>query len=241
MENTSLMVSDPLNPSGVAMITVDKNGENCIVVASGSNATLNPVNLFNAREKIEKAFVVLMQLEIPVATVEHVISVAAPTHVKVVLNPAPACTLPDELFQYISIITPNTTEAHMLCGIEITDDASLEKAAHILHAKGVETVIITLGARGAFVLHENACVIVEAPKVDTMDTTAAGDVFNGALVVSLSEGNDVITATKFACRAAAISVTRMGAQSSVPYRKEMETIIKNKTVSKAEATDKIVH
>ena len=222
--NTSLIISDPLNPSGVAMITVDKNGENCIVVASGSNAELTPINLYNAKDKIEAAFIVLMQLEIPVATVEHVIAVAAAANVKVVLNPAPVCALSDDLLQYVSIITPNETEAQMLTGIVITDDESAKKAAQILHEKGIETVIITLGPRGAMVLNKEDCVIIEAPKVVAVDTTAAGDVFNGALVVSLSEGNDILTATAFACKAAAISVTRMGAQASAPYKNEMRIV-----------------
>jgi len=222
--NTSLIISDPLNPSGVAMITVDKNGENCIVVASGSNAALTPINLYNAKEKIEAAFIVLMQLEIPVATVEHVITVAAAANVKVVLNPAPVCALSDDLLRYVSIITPNETEAQMLTGVSITDDESAKKAAQILHEKGIETVIITLGPRGAMVLHNNDCIIIEAPKVVAVDTTAAGDVFNGALVVSLSEGNDILTATAFACKAAAISVTRMGAQASAPYKNEVRTV-----------------
>jgi len=228
--NTSLIISDPLNPSGVAMITVDKNGENCIVVASGSNAELTPINLYNAKDKIEAAFIVLMQLEIPVATVEHVIAVAAAANVKVVLNPAPVCALSDDLLQYVSIITPNETEAQMLTGIVITDDESAKKAAQILHEKGIETVIITLGPRGAMVLNKEDCVIIEAPKVVAVDTTAAGDVFNGALVVSLSEGNDILTATAFACKAAAISVTRMGAQASAPYKNEMRTVKFNEVV-----------
>ena len=228
--NTSLIISDPLNPSGVAMITVDKNGENCIVVASGSNAELTPINLYNAKDKIEAAFIVLMQLEIPVATVEHVIAVAAAANVKVVLNPAPVCALSDDLLQYVSIITPNETEAQMLTGIVITDDESVKKAAQILYEKGIETVIITLGPRGAMVLNKEDCVIIEAPKVVAVDTTAAGDVFNGALVVSLSEGNDILTATAFACKAAAISVTRMGAQTSAPYKNELRTMKFNEVV-----------
>ena len=228
--NTSLIISDPLNPSGVAMITVDKNGENCIVVASGSNAELTPINLYNAKDKIEAAFIVLMQLEIPVATVEHVIAVAAAANVKVVLNPAPVCALSDDLLRYVSIITPNETEAQMLTGVSITDDDSAKKAAQILHEKGIETVIITLGPRGAMVLNKEDCVIIEAPKVVAVDTTAAGDVFNGALVVSLSDGNDILTATAFACKAAAISVTRMGAQASAPYKNEVRTVKFNDVV-----------
>lgn len=220
--DTSFMASDDSNPSGVALINVDSQGENCIVVAPGSNATLSASDITKAKEKIENASVVLLQLEIPVATVEYAISEAVNANVKVVLNPAPACTLPETMYQSISIITPNITEAQMLSGIEITDDSSLKKAAGILHDKGVATVIITRGAKGAAVLHENNFSFITAPGVDPIDTTAAGDVFNGALAVSLAEGNDILTATEFACRAAAISVTRMGAQSAAPYRHELQ-------------------
>jgi ribokinase len=126
------------------------------------------------------------------------------------------------MYQSISIMTPNITEAQMLSGMEITDDSLLKKAASMLRDKGVATIIITLGARGAAVLHENNFSFITAPVVDPIDTTAAGDVFNGALAVSLAEGKDIHTATEFACRAAAISVTRMGAQSAAPYRHELQ-------------------
>lgn len=220
--DTSFMASDVANPSGVALITVDNKGENCIVVAPGSNATLSASDIAKAKEKIKNASLILLQLEIPVATVEYAISEAANADVRVILNPAPACPLPESMYQSISIMTPNITEAQMLSGMEITDDSSLKKAAGVLRDKGVATIIITLGARGAAVLHENNFSFIAAPGVDPVDTTAAGDVFNGALAVSLAEGNDIHTATEFACRAAAISVTRMGAQSAAPYRHELQ-------------------
>ncbi len=220
--NTSFIISDPVNPSGVALITVDNNGENCIVVASGSNATLSPVDLFKATAIIEQATIVLLQLEISIATVEHVISIAAAHNVKVVLNPAPVFPLSDALLQHISILTPNETEASMLSGIKITDDATAEQAARFLNMKGVETVIITLGSKGALVLHQNIVTLVRSPVVKAMDTTAAGDVFNGALVVALAEKKTMIEAVNFACKAASISVTRMGAQASVPYKHELD-------------------
>lgn len=221
--NTSFIISDPVNPSGVALITVDNNGENCIVVASGSNATLSPIDLFKATAVIEQATIVLLQLEISIATVEHVIAVAAAHKVKVVLNPAPVCPLSDALLQHISILTPNETEASMLSGIKITDNETAEQAARLLNKKGVETVIITLGSKGALVLHQNIVTLVQSPVVKAMDTTAAGDVFNGALVVALAENKTMIEAVHFACKAASISVTRMGAQASAPYKNELNS------------------
>jgi len=228
--DTSHIFSDSKNPSGVALITVDAKGENCIVVASGANATLSAADLAKAKETIQQSSIILMQLEIPISSVEYVISLAENGQAKVVLNPAPACTLPDELLSKISIITPNKTEAEMLTGIPITDINSAEKAAMALSEKGIETVIITLGSKGAMVLDNNAFTMVPAPIVDAVDTTAAGDVFNGALVVALSEGKDMLEAVSFACKAAAISVTRMGAQSSTPSRNEVEVFAYNKSV-----------
>jgi len=219
--NTVYLVSDLKNPSGVALITVDKNAENCIVVASGANATLSPADLQKAQQAIEQAKIVLMQLEIPLSTVEYVADIAAAAGVKVVLNPAPACELPDALLKKISIITPNKNEAEMLSGISVNDMESAKLAAQIIKDKGVETVIITLGSNGALVLHNGLFTHVPAVQVEAVDTTAAGDVFNGALVVGLAEKNDIYEAVAFACAASAISVTRLGAQSSAPFKKEV--------------------
>lgn len=220
--NTKYLVSDPINPSGVALITVDKNGENCIVVASGTNATLIPADLQKAEAEIKNAAIVLMQLEIPVETVEWVAKMATANNVRVVLNPAPACVLPASLIENISVITPNETEAEMLSGIKITNLETAIQAGKIIKDKGVETVIITLGIKGALVITDSIIEMVPAPTVEAVDTTAAGDVFNGALAVALSEDVEILNAVAFACEAAAISVTKMGAQSSAPYRSEVQ-------------------
>jgi ribokinase len=218
---TSFILTDEKYPSGVALITVDEKGENCIVVAPGANNALSATDLRQQKAIIEKASVILVQLEIPLETVEYVASIAANAKIKMVLNPAPACQLSDELLGRINIITPNEKEAEMLTGIKITDKKSVETAAITLHKKGIETVIITLGAKGALLLHENVFSTVNAPVAEAIDTTGAGDVFNGALVVALSEGMKMINAVEFACKAASISVTRLGAQASAPYRREI--------------------
>ena len=223
--NTSNIISDPKNPSGVALITVDAHAENCIVVASGANATMNAADLNMAKEMILQASIILMQLEIPVETVEYVVSLTENRNIRVVLNPAPVCSLSDKLLGRISIFTPNKKEAEMLTGISITDDESAKKAALILAQKGIETVILTLGPRGALLLHREVFTMVAAPVVDAVDTTAAGDVFNGSLDVALAEGKEIRDAVYFACCAAAISVTRLGAQSSAPYRAEVDSFI----------------
>lgn len=219
--DTSYIISGAENPSGVALITVDANGENCIVVASGANAALKPADLQPAKHIIENAALILIQLEIPLETVEYVVARATAKNVKVVLNPAPACSLPDILLRSISIITPNETEATLLTGIKVNGRESAEAAARALGAKGIETVIITLGAEGALLLHDGLCHFFAAPVCDAVDTTAAGDVFNGALVVALFSGQNILEAVPFAIRAASISVCRMGAQASAPYLHEL--------------------
>ncbi len=219
--DTSGVLTDKVLPSGVALITVDDKAENCIVVAPGANAALSAKDTEQFKQRIATASILLMQLETPVETIAYASSLAASNNVKVVLNPAPACPLPDELLKNISIITPNEKETEMLTGIVVDSIGSAEKAASALQAKGIETVIITLGAKGALVFHENKYTLVETPKVEAIDTTAAGDVFNGALVVALSEGKEMKDAVAFACKAASVSVTRLGAQASAPFRKEM--------------------
>jgi len=220
--NTQCMFTDPDHPSGVALIMVDDKAENCISVASGSNGTLHPVDIDKSIKEIESSDIVLLQLEIPMQTVEYTAKKAVSLKKAVILNPAPAQILSGELLKCISVITPNETEAELLTGIKVTDQASAAKAAKILKDKGVSTIIITMGSNGAFVLTDTLSKIIPVQKVIPVDTTAAGDTFNGALVVAISEGKDIEEAIIFANKAAAISVTRLGAQSSVPYRNEIK-------------------
>jgi len=218
---TDYVLTDNTEPSGVALIMVDAQGENCISVASGANGALSAEDIEVARGVIEKAGVLLMQLETPVGTVLCAAQWASAKGVPVVLNPAPACELPDELLQCLSMITPNETEAELLTGVKVTDETSAARAAKALCAKGVKRVVITMGSKGAFVYSDGQGMIVPAVKVKAVDTTAAGDVFNGALAVALTEDHPLAAAISFAAKASAISVTRMGAQASAPYRNEI--------------------
>jgi len=220
--NIDHRVIDAELASGVALITVDKNAENCIAVASGANGSLTPADIPPVARLVEAASVVLTQLEIPIETVSHVAELAAARSRTLILNPAPACALPETLLKHVSVITPNEKEAEVLSGISITDDKSVREAASVIRAKGVNTVIVTLGSRGAFISGPGIEKFIAAPKVEAVDTTAAGDVFNGALAVALSEGKVLEDAARFACKSAAISVTRLGAQSAAPYRNEVE-------------------
>ena len=221
--NANYVVTDPDNPSGVALITVDEKGENTIVVAPGSNGTLNHEDVEKAEEAFKEAEIILLQLEIPLPTVVFAAELATRYQKKVILNPAPAAPLPEELYPHLFMITPNRSEAEALSGVQIKDLASAEKAAEKIHQKGVRNVVITLGTQGALAYTGTDAKLLPAPKVMAVDTTAAGDVFNGALAVGISEGMPLPAAVEFANQAAAISVTRMGAQASAPYRKELQT------------------
>lgn len=206
--------------SGTAIIMVDQQGENCIVVAPGANSNLLPEDL-ECVSTINEAEVFLVQLEIPFETIESVIQSANATGKKVILNPAPAGSLNTELLDGLFLITPNETEASLLTGIQVDDQVSAAKAASFLQSKGVRNVIITLGGKGAYLHSDRFRILVEAPTVRAVDTTAAGDVFNGAIAVAIVEGMEWEPAVRFACRAASISVTRLGAQASAPYRNEV--------------------
>ncbi len=214
------VLTDAAEPSGVALIMVDEKGENCISVASGANGALSAGDIAVARVVIEQAGVLLMQLETPVETVLCAARWAAAKGVPVILNPAPARALPDELFACLSLITPNEGEAELLTGVKVTDEATAQTAAAALCAKGIGRVVITMGAKGAFVFENGRGTLVPAFPVQAVDTTAAGDVFNGALAVALTEGLPLTEAVRFAAKAASISVTRLGAQASAPCRDE---------------------
>ncbi|MBL7856766.1 MAG: ribokinase [Cyclobacteriaceae bacterium] len=219
--DTRFIVEDKDHPSGVALITVNQDGENSIVVASGANGWLKPDDIKQAEAIIRSARYILVQLEIPLDTVAYIADLATHYNVKLILNPAPACAVSNELLRRVSIITPNESEAELLTGVTIHSTPSAEEAARSLQAKGIETVIITRGEAGALLLHKNIITHVPAVKVKAVDTTSAGDVFNGALMVALSEGKAMEEAVSFACTASAIAVTRLGAQSSAPYRNEL--------------------
>ncbi|MEI8226238.1 MAG: ribokinase [Bacteroidota bacterium] len=220
--DTRYIIKDAKNPSGVALINVDENGENSIVVAPGSNGTLSSYDINDEVFETDPSDLFLMQLEIPVGTVEFVAQKAASNGNRVILNPAPARQLSDDLLCCLYLITPNETEAEILTGIKVHDAITAEKAATKLRDKGVQNVVLTMGASGAFILSGAISKLVPVIPVKAIDTTAAGDVFNGALAVAISEGKDIEDAVIFANKAASISVTRMGAQASAPYRKEIK-------------------
>jgi ribokinase len=211
--------------SGIALIDVDDRGENSISVASGANALLSAADVESAADAFAAADIVLVQLESPIETVEAAVRKAREAGVPVILNPAPARPLDEGLLSRVSVLTPNENEAELLSGIAVRDEGGVRSAAARLRASGPATVVITMGERGAYASSTEFEGLVPALKVQPVDTTAAGDVFNGALAVALAEERTLKDALRFAQAAAAISVTRPGAQPSAPTRAEIEALV----------------
>lgn len=222
----SCITRDPEFPSGVALIFVGANGENSIAVAGGANMALTPEKIHQSSKEILSADILVMQLESPLESVEAAAKLAFEKHIPVVLNPAPAQSLSDELLEKITVLTPNESEAELLTGMAVTGPDSAREAAALLHKRGVEQVIITMGAQGAYVSAPGLEALVPGFPVEPVDTTAAGDVFNGTLSVALAEGRPLEKAVRFATAAAALSVTKLGAQPSAPDRTEIEAFLR---------------
>ena len=208
--------------SGTALILVDESGENCISVVSGANGDITPADIDSVADVIRAAGFLILQLEIPVESVLRAAKIAHEAGVYVILNPAPACELPKELFKYISLMTPNRTETASMSGQEIIDEYSLAQAVEVLRGYGVQDFVVTLGSKGSLVFKDGKSEMIPSLKVKAVDATAAGDTFCGALCVALSEGLSLTEAAKFATKASAITVTRPGAQNSIPTRDEIE-------------------
>jgi ribokinase len=219
------IVRDKDAPSGVALIIVGPDGENCIAVASGSNARLAVADVRQAKSVITSADVVLMQLESSLETVREAAEIAASAGVPIVLNPAPARELSDDILKRVAYLTPNETEAEILTGITLIHKSDLAKAADALLEKGMRAVLITLGAKGVYVAIREKKEVVPAFKVIPVDTTAAGDAFNGALAVALAEGRPLLEAARFANAAAALATTKMGAQPSLAMRTDIDRLL----------------
>lgn len=207
--------------TGVAVILVSEDAENSIGISAEANACLDAAVIKRHKQDIAAADYLLMQLETPMDGIESAADIAQQTQTVVILNPAPARALSDQLLAKVHIITPNQTEAQLLTGITVTDEGSARNAAAVLHNKGVTTVVITMGSQGAFVSGPGLSRLIPTHATEAVDTTAAGDTFNGAMVTALSEGQDLESAVLFAHSAAAISVTRVGALSSIPTRQEI--------------------
>jgi len=225
--NIENIYTDNDAPSGVAFIVVDDKGENIIVVAPGANATLNEKDIQDAEDVIKKADVILFQLEIPMSTVAEGIRLAKKHNRMVMLNPAPAASIPKEILQSVDIITPNQTETLVLTGIAVNDAITAQHACNVLHEMGILTVIVTMGEQGAYISSDNYHGLIPGFTAGVViDTVAAGDTFCGGLAIALAEGKSLKDAVQFANAAAALSVTKIGAQASIPLRTEVINLMR---------------
>ena len=225
--HTEFISRDPENATGVALILVDDKGENLISVAPGANFAITPGEVDRAAEAIRGADVVLLQLEIPMPSVERAAAIGAEAGAKVILDPAPAAPLPDALLANVTCLTPNESEAERLTGVKVTDQASAQTAAEKLLARGVSQVIVTMGAAGALVVESNRSALVPSRKVEALDSTAAGDAFNGGLACASARGAPLEDAVREACLAGAFSATRMGAQPSMPTGEQLQAFARD--------------
>ncbi|MCF8362588.1 MAG: ribokinase [Prolixibacteraceae bacterium] len=209
--------------TGVALINVADSGENSIAVAPGANAHLSPEIIEKYRDEILASDMVLMQLEIPLETVYHVTRLAYSANIPVVLNPAPACEIDKDILKLFTLVTPNEHEASLLSGCWPEAKNEIESAMEI-QKQGVKSVIVTTGSKGAYYLDGESSGVIKGVKVNALDTTAAGDTFNGYLVVELAKGKRLPGSIELANKAAALSVTKRGAQPSIPYINELNYI-----------------
>jgi ribokinase len=209
--------------TGTAIIVVDSDGQNSIVLSPGANGKVTPVDVDHA--SFQAGGLVLLQLEIPIPTVLHAAQRARESGMRVVLNPAPARSLPDELIALVDFIIPNESELQLLTGMNVSDIPSAERAGHALLQRGAKKVIVTLGEKGALIVEQEASKQVDTFKIDVVDTTAAGDAFIGGFATKLLESATLPEAVRFGCACGALATTRFGAQPSMPTREEVEKLI----------------
>ncbi len=222
---TNCLLRDGRNATGVALILVDERGENLISVASGANHSLTPSEINNAAACIRSADVLMLQLETPMETVCEAAKIASEAGIPVILDPAPAAPLSSDLLCHIDYLTPNESEAEQLTGIAVVDEATARQAAEKLLAAGAKNVLVTMGAKGVLVANAGQTVMISALKITAVDTTAAGDAFNGGLAWALGSGMDFIAAVRHASFVGALSATRLGAQPSLPTKDELERFV----------------
>ncbi|MFA5089318.1 MAG: ribokinase [Candidatus Omnitrophota bacterium] len=226
--NIDYVVCDPKEPSGTALIVIDKNGENSIVFAPGANSKLSQADIEKAKSVIILADILVLQLETSLAATEYAANLAHKYHIPILLNPAPASgKLSTDFLNKVDVLTPNETEIQELTGIKVDNLASAKAAAEVILETGVKTVVLTMGKKGALLVTRDKTKLIPAKKVKALDTTGSGDAFSGALAFSLVKGKEISEAVRFACGVASLSVTRMGTQASMPTLDEVKIFRRN--------------
>ncbi|WP_429176056.1 ribokinase [Aeromonas salmonicida] len=223
--DVSAVELDETLPTGIAIIYVSDEGENSIGISAEANGALSPAMVKRHEAMIADAHTLLLQLEVPLESVFEATKLARSHGTRVVLNPAPARPLPAELLALVDLITPNQTEAELLTGVKVSDEASAAQAAARFHQMGISDVMITLGSQGVYCSNARQQQLIPGFRVEAVDTTAAGDTFNGALLAAELAGADFNAAVRFAHGAAALSVTKFGAQNSIPSKVEVDAFL----------------
>ena len=208
--------------TGVALITVDKNAQNSIVVSPGANFEVKEDDIDNNIEVIKNSDIVVLQLETPLNTIKYALNKAKELNKYTILNPAPAVKLDDEIIKNVDLLTPNETELEIISGVSIETEEDIQKAAQIMIEKGVKELIVTLGSKGSLYINKEKSMFKKAYKVEAVDTTAAGDSYTGALAVALSQDKNIEDAMDFASKVGALSVLKEGAQSSLPTLEDVK-------------------
>lgn len=208
--------------TGVALITVDKNAQNSIVVSPGANFEVKEEDIDNNIKAIENSDIVVLQLETPLNTIKYALNKAKELNKYTILNPAPAVKLDDEIIKNVDLLTPNETELEIISGVSIETEEDIQKAAQIMIEKGVKELIVTLGSKGSLYINKEKSMFKKAYKVEAVDTTAAGDSYTGALAVALSQDKGIEDAMDFASKVGALSVLKEGAQSSLPTLEDVK-------------------
>lgn len=208
--------------TGVALITVDKNAQNSIVVSPGANFEVKEEDIDNNIKAIENSEIVVLQLETPLNTIKYALNKAKELNKYTILNPAPAVKLDDEIIKNVDLLTPNETELEIISGVSIETEEDIQKAAQIMIEKGVKELIVTLGSKGSLYINKEKSMFKKAYKVEAVDTTAAGDSYTGALAVALSQDKGIEDAMDFASKVGALSVLKEGAQSSLPTLEDVK-------------------
>jgi ribokinase len=219
------VAEDTTTSSGIATIVVDGEGDNSIIVVSGANGRVGPADVECAADAIAGADALMLQLEVPLDAVIRAAQIARAAGVRVLLNPAPAQPLPDELLRLVDVLTPNETETQILTGLSIDDDGSAARAADALLARGVGAAVLTLGARGALLADRTQHTRIPSYSVEVVDTTAAGDAFCGALAAQLARGRTPAEAVRYANAAGALATTVLGAEPAMPRLEAVERLV----------------
>lgn len=222
--NTDYIGTVPNTYSGSAFVCVEESGQNTIIINVAANAAITPAVIEKNKRCFELAHICMTEFAVPIETCEYAMKLAKKNGKMTIVNPAPYADISDEFYRYMDIITPNEVEASDFCGFPVTDEKTASEACCFFHSKGVKNVVITMGSQGVFVSDGSQTLLIPCRKVNAIDTSGAGDSFNGAFAYACSLKKDIFTAARFGNAAASLSVQKRGTARSMPTRKDVNSI-----------------